>query len=192
MSLLDSKINLSVPIFMLPQENIFYNQITCSFSIKPITPHLSPTFLKGHSSSLVAFYTQSRAVRNRISYKSLDDSLKPLMKEKLQDYQVLRSISSSSSEYSESRGLDIHFCSFLDLAIPGGLCCYCLIPHGITIRCSSDGCNCSYHFYCHFVAGGYIGIPKICSNYIGGGKGVSYVSYCKNHELVVSSRIIHT
>lgn len=39
------------------------------------------------------------------------------------------------------------------------------------------------------MAGGYVSIPKINKQYVGGGKGVSFVTYCKTHELVLISLV---
>ena len=39
--------------------------------------------------------------------------------------------------------------------MPGGLCCYCHVPRGITLRCGAADCCESFHFMCHWRNGGY-------------------------------------
>ena len=65
--------------------------------------------------------------------------------------------------------------------MPGGLCCYCHIPRGVTLHCCFPECCESFHFMCHWRNGGYCD----CRNddiYIGGGRHPFPHTYCFQHS----------
>ena len=64
--------------------------------------------------------------------------------------------------------------------MPGGLCCYCHVPRGITLRCGVSECCESFHFMCHWRNGGYCEL-RDADIYIGGGKHPCLVALCFKH-----------
>lgn len=64
-------------------------------------------------------------------------------------------------------------------SITGGLCLYCRVSRGLTLRCSHRGCNRSYHLMCHFYAGGLIRIYP--SSQYSGGSDQHTLTYCLHH-----------
>ena len=80
--------------------------------------------------------------------------------------EVSRSILPSSSSTTTTTSL-------------GNFCYYCHVFSGITIHCSYPNCTHSYHINCHYMAGGYLSIPRY-TEYIGGGEH-EITSYCVKH-----------
>ncbi len=66
----------------------------------------------------------------------------------------------------------------------GGLCCYCHIPAGVTIRCCHPGCTCSYHATCHYYNGGFMDVVTTQKEYVGGGQHPEVTSFCFAHDVV--------
>ena len=64
--------------------------------------------------------------------------------------------------------------------MPGGLCCYCHVPRGITLRCGVSECCESFHFMCHWRNGGYCEL-RDADIYIGGGKHPCLFALCFKH-----------
>ena len=64
--------------------------------------------------------------------------------------------------------------------MPGGLCCYCHVPRGITLRCGVPECCESFHFMCHWRNGGYCEL-RDADIYIGGGKHPCLFALCFKH-----------
>lgn len=77
------------------------------------------------------------------------------------------------------------------MATPGGLCCYCHIPVGITVKCSCEDCVCSYHMTCHYYYGGFIHVDPSQKSYIGGGTHPRVTTFCFNHDHVATASGTH-
>ena len=64
--------------------------------------------------------------------------------------------------------------------MPGGLCCYCRVPRGVTLRCAHPDCCESFHFLCHWRSGGFCEL-RDAEIYIGGGKHPRLFALCFKH-----------
>ena len=64
--------------------------------------------------------------------------------------------------------------------MPGGLCCYCHVPRGITLRCGASDCCESFHFMCHWRNGGFCEL-RDADIYIGGGRHPCLRALCFKH-----------
>lgn len=64
-------------------------------------------------------------------------------------------------------------------------CIYCNSNKGLTLKCSYNGCRCTFHLYCAYFNGNYINITKndnfISYIYAGGGIGHNFKIYCIEH-----------
>lgn len=68
-----------------------------------------------------------------------------------------------------------------ELRQEGGLCMYCRLSFGVTLRCGEPGCPAAYHFSCHYYAGGFLHVPFV-TEYVGG-VGHPLESFCPRHAL---------
>ena len=142
-----------------------------TFAIRNTFHKVHPYYVENsHEGQLVSIFKSVVCSRQKQSYSVIESSIPP----DIRDYGKQCGLCSGGYreplEYNESR----------DLAMPGGLCCYCHIPRGVTIHCCFPECCESFHFMCHWRNGGYCE----CRNddvYIGGGRHPSPHTYCFQH-----------